>query len=77
MKLKVKFFKESELEKLEEEINNFIQGDECKVVVNIQYSINGTMVVYSDQEPEEPTIIINNDAQSTSMLKEAMLKEGE
>lgn len=70
MKLKVKFFKESELEKLEEEINNFIQGDECKVVVNIQYSINGTMVVYSDQEPEEPTIIINNDAQSTSMLKE-------
>lgn len=70
MKLKVKFFKESELEKLEEEINNFIQGDECKVVVNIQYSINGTMVVYSDQEPEEPTIIINNDAQSTSTLKE-------
>ncbi len=70
MKLKVKFFKENELEKLEEEINNFIQGDECKVVVNIQYSINGTMVVYSDQEPEEPTIIINNDAQSTSTLKE-------
>ena len=70
MKLKVKFFEESELEKLEEEINNFIQGDECKVVVNIQYSINGTMVVYSDQEPEEPTIIINNDAQSTSTLKE-------
>ena len=70
MKLKVKFFKESELEKLEEEINNFIQGDECKVVVNIQYSINGTMVVYSDQELEEPTIIINNDAQSTSTLKE-------
>lgn len=70
MKLKVKFFKESELEKLEEEINNFIQGDECKVVVNIQYSINGTMVVYSDQESEEPTIIINNDAQSTSTLKE-------
>lgn len=70
MKLKVKFFKESELEKLEKEINNFIQGDECKVVVNIQYSINGTMVVYSDQEPEEPTIIINNDAQSTSTLKE-------
>lgn len=70
MKLKVKFFKESELEKLEEEINNFIQGDECKIVVNIQYSINGTMVVYSDQEPEEPTIIINNDAQSTSTLKE-------
>lgn len=70
MKLKVKFFKESELEKLEEEINNFIQGNECKVVVNIQYSINGTMVVYSDQEPEEPTIIINNDAQSTSTLKE-------
>ena len=70
MKLKVKFFEESELEKLEEEINNFIQGDECKVVVNIQYSINGTMVVYSDQEPEEPTIIINNDAQSTPTLKE-------
>lgn len=70
MKLKVKFFKENELEKLEEEINNFIQGDGCKVVVNIQYSINGTMVVYSDQEPEEPTIIINNDAQSTSTLKE-------
>lgn len=70
MKLKVKFFEERELEKLEEEINNFIQGDECKVVVNIQYSINGTMVVYSDQEPEEPTIIINNDAQSTSTLKE-------
>lgn len=70
MKLKVKFFKENELEKLEEEINNFIQSDECKVVVNIQYSINGTMVVYSDQEPEEPTIIINNDAQSTSTLKE-------
>lgn len=70
MKLKVKFFKENELKKLEEEINNFIQGDECKVVVNIQYSINGTMVVYSDQEPEEPTIIINNDAQSTSTSKE-------
>lgn len=64
MKLKVKFFKENELEKLEEEINNFIQGDECKVVVNIQYSINGTMVVYSDQEPEEPTIIINNESTS-------------
>ena len=70
MKLKVKFFKKSELEKLEEEINNFIQVDECKIVVNIQYSINGTMVVYSDQEPEEPKIIINNDAQSTSTLKE-------
>ena len=66
MKLKVKFFKENELEKLEEEINNFIQSDECKIVVNIQYSINGTMVVYSDQEPEEPTIIINNDVPKES-----------
>lgn len=70
MKLKVKFFEERELNELETKINEFIQSDECKIVVNIQYGTDGTMVVYSDQEPEEPKIIINNDAQSTSTLKE-------
>ncbi|MBR2652870.1 MAG: hypothetical protein IKC22_00890 [Bacilli bacterium] len=70
MKLKVKFFKERELNELEAKINEFIQSDECKMVVNIQYGTDGTMVVYSDQEPEEPTIIINNDAQNTSTSKE-------
>ena len=70
MKLKGKFFKERELNELEAKINEFIQSDECKMVVNIQYGTDGTMVVYSDQEPEEPTIIINHDAQNTSTSKE-------
>ena len=66
MKLKVKFFEERKLDELETKNNDFIQSDECKIVVNIQYGTDGTMVVYSDQEPEEPKIIINNDVLSTS-----------